>query len=51
MTEAHRRYWLVKFGAELDGRTATEYVQDEGLPVELRALLKDLEDVLVEVLA
>lgn len=51
VTEAHRRYWLVKFGAELDGRTASEYVTEEGLPAELAALIEDLEDVLVEVAA
>lgn len=35
VTETHRRYWLIHFGCDLQGRTAAEYVRQEGLPREL----------------
>jgi len=34
------------FGADLRGRTASEYVLEEGLPAGLAELVVDLEDVL-----
>ncbi len=46
ITESHRRYWLLMFGADLRGRTASEYVLEEGLPAGLAELVVDLEDVL-----
>lgn len=36
--EKHRRYWLRLFGVELRGRTAAQYVQEEGLPPALHDL-------------
>lgn len=48
VTEAHRRYWLLRFGCDLQGRTAAEYVREEGIPVELSAILDEMQDVLLD---
>ena len=46
MTETHRRYWLLLFGADLRGRTAAVYVQEEGLPEGLAVICDELGEVL-----
>lgn len=44
ITETHLRYWLLLFGANLQGRTAAVYVREEGLPEELVPIAAELVD-------
>lgn len=42
--EKHLVFWLRAFGCELKGRTAAQYVKEEGLPAGFREMADDLED-------
>lgn len=42
----HRRYWLLLFGCDLRGRDAAQYVEQEGLPIELSEIVEGLDGFL-----